>query len=51
MTKKLKNTKNFVKSYINGKTGKFVLSRGYGRNENQKPKVMAHAFKEALNNG
>ena len=45
---KLRNTRNFVDKYINGKTGQFVLSRGYGRNEKQKPKVMAHAFKEAL---
>lgn len=48
MSKKLNNTKAFVNSYLNGKTGQFVLSRGYGRNESQKPKVIAHAFKEAI---
>lgn len=45
---KLKNTKAFVKSYLNGKSGAFVLRCTYGRNPKHAPKVMAHAFKEAI---
>jgi len=53
---KLRNTRAFVKSYLGGKTGSYLLSRGYGRRFNKEtqeyqetaPKQIAHAFKEAL---
>jgi len=44
----LRNPRAFIRSYLDSKTGVWVLGCTYGRNPKHVPKVMAHAFKASV---